>query len=50
MKKVLSVLALAVFTMGTVVSCTPEDSASQDELYENASDKDEEPDDQDPDA
>ncbi|WP_158306080.1 hypothetical protein [Maribacter sp. HTCC2170] len=42
MKKVLLVLAVAIFTIG-FVGCEPE-TASDDNLYEQASDKDEEPD------
>ena len=42
MKKYLVVLAVAIFTIG-FTSCEPE-SAQDDQLYEQASDKDEEPD------
>jgi len=42
MKKYLAVLAAVVFTIG-FVGCEPE-SAQDDQLYEQASDKDEEPD------
>lgn len=40
MKKVLVVLALVVLSVGLVESCTPEDTATQDELYEQSTDKD----------
>lgn len=49
MKKVLVVFAVVLFT-GLFQACGPEDTASEDTLYEQASGKDEEPDDKDPDA
>lgn len=49
MKKVFLLLVL-VFSFSTfLVSCEPSDTAEND-IYEQASDKDEEPDDEDPDA
>lgn len=39
MKRVLSILAMAVFTLG-IFSCEAEDTASQDELYIDSPDGD----------